>query len=259
MQTGPATRQRRASSPRREHLRRRRFAALIVLATLVGLAVWAAYSVPGQTPAAIPENAAAPVIVDASTAATEGVVVARVEDVEVLLPVARKVTTAVAYHPVDNGDAVPFEPSGKCVSGGLRERLADVFASGGDVQYYLASESGAGGSAQAGLDVGAVPGSQVVSPVDGKVIGIKKYRVLGRYNDVEIKIQVSQDPSLVLVVTHMDQVDVTIGDTVARGETVLGAVRGFPAELEQTLSRYTSDNGDHVRLMMLRITPDLAG
>ena len=259
MQTGPATRQRRASSPRREHLRRRRVAALIALATLVGLAVWAAYSVPGQTPAAIPENAAAPVVVEGPAAATEGVVVARVEDVEVLLPVARRVTTAVAYHPVDNGDAVPFEPSGKCVSGGLRERLADVFASGGDVQYYLASESGAGGSATAGLDVGAVPGSQVVSPVDGKVIGIKKYRVLGRYNDVEIKIQVSQDPSLVLVVTHMDQVDVTIGDTVARGETVLGAVRGFPAELEQTLSRYTSDNGDHVRLMILRITPDLAG
>lgn len=225
---------------------------------LAALAVWAAYAVPGETPAAIPENAAAPVTVDSSSASEE-VVVARVGDIDVLLPVARRVTTAIAYHAVDNGDAVPLEPSGDCVSGGLRQRLADVFAGGGGVQYYLASESDAVGSSTAGLDVGAVPGSPVVSPVDGRVVAIKKYRVLGRYNDVEINIQLAHDPSLLLVVTHVAQGDVAIGDTVARGKTVLGTVRGFPGDLDQTLSQYTSDNGDHVQLMVIRITPDLAG
>ena len=46
---------------------------------------------------------------------------------------------------------------------------------------------------------------------------------------------------------------------VARGESVLGEVRGLPASLDQALSRYTSDTGDHVQLMVLRVTPDLAG
>jgi hypothetical protein len=51
---------------------------------------------------------------------------------------------------------------------------------------------------------------------------------------------------------------VTVGEVVARGETQLGEVRGFPAGLDQALSRYTSDTGDHVQLMVLRITPELA-
>ena len=45
---------------------------------------------------------------------------------------------------------------------------------------------------------------------------------------------------------------------VQRGTTALGAVRGFPAALDQALSQYTSDTGDHVQLVVLRVTPELA-
>lgn len=245
---------------RRDQLRRRRAVAFIAVAVLVACAVWAAYAIPGRIPASIPEGAAAPVIVNPS-ASSEEVVVARVQDIDVLLPVARPVTTAVAYHAVDNDGAVPFVPNGDRVSGGgLSERLADVFAGGGGVRYYLATKSGGRrSSSTAGLDVGAVPGSGVVSPIDGRVVAIKRYRILGRYNDVELKIQFAGDPSLILVVTHLAEPRASIGDTVVRGKTALGTVRGFPASLDQALSRYTSDNGDHVQLMVLRITPDLEG
>ena len=40
-------------------------------------------------------------------------------------------------------------------------------------------------------------------------------------------------------------------DSAAR--TTLGSVRGLPAALDQALSQYTSDNGDHVQLVMLRV------
>jgi len=46
---------------------------------------------------------------------------------------------------------------------------------------------------------------------------------------------------------------------VQRGTTTLGSVRGFPSALDQALSQYTSDNGDHVQLVMLRMTTGLAG
>ena len=134
-----------------------------------------------------------------------------------LLPVAQQVTTAVAYHPVDNADTVPFAPAGDRLSGGsLGQKLADIFAGGGAIQYYLMA--GAGGersSSTAGLDVGAVPGSAVVSPADGKVTAIKKYRILGRYADVEMRIQLARDPSLLLVFTHIAKPKVEIGDVVA--------------------------------------------
>ncbi len=232
--------------------------ALVVLVTLISLAVWVAYAIPGQTPAQVPAAAAEPTY-GRTADSGEAVVVARVDDVEILLPVERQATTAVAFHPVDNGDSVAFEPVGERLGGGdLGQKLADIFAGGGDVQYYLMD--GTGGeesSSTSGLDVGAVPGSPVLSPVDGKVTAIKEYSILGRHDDVEIDIQLTSDPSLLLVVTHIAKPTVAIGDAVQRGTSSLGVVRGFPASLEQALSQYTSDHGDHVQLVMLRVTPEL--
>ena len=260
MHSRPATQRRRARVRGRDQIRRRRAVALAVLVTLIVLAVWAAYAIPGQTPARVPQGAAMPTV-DGSPTGAGDVVVAQVEDLDVVLPVARDVTTAVAFHPVDNADAVPFAPAGERLSGGsLGQKLADIFAGGGAIQYYLME--GAGGersSSTAGLDVGAVPGSALVSPVDGKVMAIKKYRILGRYWDVEMRIQLAHDSSLLLVLTHLARPKVEIGDVAARGETVLGVVRGFPSTLDQALSRYTSDTGDHVQMMVLRVTPELAG
>ena len=82
----------------------------------------------------------------------------------------------------------------------------------------------------AGLDVGAVPGSTVVSPVDGKVVAIKTYSILGRYADIEIDIQLAGDPSLLLLVTHIVNPRSQVGDAgrgAARPRS--GVVRGFPA------------------------------
>jgi hypothetical protein len=260
MRTGPASRRQGGSPRRRNQILRRRVIALAVLVALIVLAVWAAYAIPGETPARVPQSAAMPAA-DTSPGDAGQDVVASVEGVELVLPVARDVTTAIAYHPVEYQDTVPFAPAGERLGGGgLGEALADAFAGGGGVQYYLMDGTGTQSSpATSGLDVGAVPGSPVVSPVDGKVTAIKQYRVLGRYPDVEIDIQLAGDPSLLLVVTHITDPQVVLGDVVARGESVLGAVRGFPGSLDQALSRYTSDTGDHVQLMTLRVTPDLAG
>ncbi len=257
METIPASQRRRVRTQRLEQLRRRRAIALALVISLVALAVWVAYAIPGGERAAVPENAAAPGLVASPTVSQE-VVVATVEGIEILLPVAREATTAVAFHPVDSADAVPLEPNGELASGGsLGQRLADIFAGGGGLQYYLMADGGS--SSTAGLDVGAVPGSPIVSPVDGKVVAVRRYRIFDRYDDVEIHVQMARDPSMLLVVTHLAHPKIAIGESVVRGQTVLGDVRGFPTSLDQALSKYTSDSGDHVQLMVLRITPDLAG
>jgi murein DD-endopeptidase MepM/ murein hydrolase activator NlpD len=260
MQHSPAKGRRRARTLRRRQTRRRRAVALAVLVTLIALALWAAYAIPGATPARVPANAALPTFGQSPSGGADSVV-ASVEGIDVLLPVAREVTTAIGYHAVDNADAVAFVPNGDLVSGGgISQRLADIFAGGGGVRYYLMQGVAGGASpATAGLDVGAVPGSPVVSPADGKVVAVKPYSILGRFPDTEVDIQLAADPSLLLLMTHLTRVRVQLGDDVTGGETVLGAVRGFPTALEQTLSTYTSDAGDHVQLTVLRVTPGLAG
>lgn len=260
MHTSPASQRERQQARRRNQVRRRRVVALVILVTLISLAVWVAYVIPGQTPARVPAGAARPAV-GGAVQSDEAVVVARLEGVDILLPVAREATTAVAFHPVDNRDAVAFSPVGERLGGGdLGQKLADMFAGGGDVQYYLmGGDGGEESPSTAGLDVGAVPGSPVLCPVDGRVSAIKEYRVLGRYRDWEIDIVLAADPSLLLVVTHLANPKVDIGDVVRRGTTALGSVRGFPAGLDQALSQFTSDNGDHVQLTVLRVTPELAG
>jgi len=235
--------------------------ALVVFVTLISVAVWVAYAIPGQTPARVPASAAQPTFGSGVESDAE-VVVARVEGVDVLLPVAQQVTTAVAFHPVDGSDAVPFTPVGDRISGGgLGQKLADIFAGGGGVQYYLmgGGEGVEQSSSTGGLDVGAVPGSPVLCPVDGKVTAIKRYSILGRYQDTEIDVRLAGDPSLLLVITHIAKPKVQIGDVVQRGVTTLGSVRGFSDSLDQSLSQYTSDNGDHVQLMVLRVESELTG
>lgn len=228
--------------------------------TLVVLAVAIAYAWPLRTPAPVPEVASA-----APFASADGVKhrvpVARVEGVDVLLPVAQRQTTAIAFHPVDNANSVPFSPAGERVdSPTLAGRVADIFTAGDGPRYYLMAGDGHDGSSStSGLDVGAVPGVAVFSPVDGHVTAVKRYELLGRYADCEVDIQLTDDPSLLLVVTHLTGTKVKLGDVVRAGETTLGRLRAFPTSVHQGIQQYTADSGDHVQLVVLRVTPNLAG
>ena len=98
----------------------------------------------------------------------------------------------------------------------------------------------------------------MLSPADGQVAAVKTYSLLGRHADVEIDIRLAADPTLLLVITHVIGPKVHVGDQVAAG-TVLGRLRGFPADVEQSIRRFTNDAGDHVQLVVIRTAPDLAG
>ena len=248
---------RRARDARQKQIRRRRFGVLVLAVTLVLLAVWAATAMPTATPANVPETAVHPTF--GATPAVDQIVVAYVGDVPVVLPVPGEATTAIAYHPAGTPDAVAFAPQGECVSGGgIGQRLADIFKSGGGVQYYLIEgEGGDASDATAGLSVGAAPGSSIVSPVDGVVEAVKEHELLGRHADIQVDIRLASDPTLMLVLTHIADVRVEPGEQVVAGETRIGEVRAFARELDQALRQFTSDNGDHVQLMVLRVASEL--
>jgi len=251
---------RQARARRRRQVRRRRFAALAVVIILVVVAVSVAYALPTATPAHLPAAGAASPFAKADGVSRQ-VVVARLESIDVLLPVPPADTTAVAFHPVDNANTVPFAPSGSRLNDQtLATTLSDIFKQGGGVQYYMMSGNGSDGSSStSGLDVGAVPGVFVYSPVSGHVTAVKEYKLLGRYTDYEIDIQLADDPSLLLILTHVTRPRVAVGDMVRAGDSLLGRVRGFPQSVQQSLKQFTADAGDHVQLVAVRIAPNLAG
>jgi hypothetical protein len=250
---GPAAGRRAHHAASRSQIMQRRIAALVVASAVIALAVATACAIPTHGPVTMPQSTAAGLFGTAAAEPAKQVVVARLDGADLLLPVPRDATTAIAFHPVDSADSVALAPAGQPADNG------GSVAADGVAHYFVMDGDGSGASSStSGLDVGAAPGSLVLSPVDGQVAAVKTYALLGRHADVEIDIRLAADPTLLLVITHVIGPKVNMGDQVAAG-TVLGRLRGFPADVQQAIRRFTNDAGDHVQLVVMRTAPDLAG
>jgi hypothetical protein len=164
------------------------------------------------------------------------------------LPVAQSRVTAIGYHATGD-DAVALQALGSQGNEGTIARLARrVF--GGQahgLRYYLLA--GGEGPATQALDVGAAPGTDVYSPVDGTVVGLTPYVVDGTRYGSRIDIQPAAAPSLVVSLTHVDADKfLTVGSTVTAAVSKVGTIVDFSHVERQALARYTQDAGNHVEM-----------
>ena len=168
------------------------------------------------------------------------------EDLRIQLPVAQTRVTAIGYHAAGGG-ALALEPLGRQGNRGLLGRLADRIFGAGDTKLVWYQLPGGSGPATAALNVGAAPGTDVFSPVDGTVVGITPFELSGRRHGSRIDIQPVSTPSLVVSVTRVD-VDpaLTVGSAVVSAGTRIGAVRDLSGVEQQVLARHTQDAGNHV-------------
>jgi hypothetical protein len=172
-------------------------------------------------------------------------VVALRDTLRIQMPISQTRITAIGYHGVDNG-ALPLEPVGRQANEGVLARLVRRIAGTGDsgIAYY---QLGGEGPETAVLDVGAAPGTDVYSPVDGTVVGITRFVVSGRRLGSRIDIQPASAPSLVVSLTHLrSDPALSVGDAVSSGTSKIGTVLDFSHVERQSLARYTQDAGNHV-------------
>jgi hypothetical protein len=159
------------------------------------------------------------------------------------LPVAQSRVTAIGYSDASDG-AISVTPLGRQGNEGVFGRLKHrIFGGGhGNLVYYRLS----GGEATQ-LHVGASPGTDVYSPVDGTVIAVTPYVINLRQHGVRVDIQPTATPSLVVSLTHV-RADpaLSVGYAVAAGTTKIGSVLDLSRVERQTLARYTQDAGNHV-------------
>jgi murein DD-endopeptidase MepM/ murein hydrolase activator NlpD len=106
------------------------------------------------------------------------------------------------------------------------------------------------GKPDTAVDVGAKPGTTILSPVDGTVVKVKSYKLYGRYPDYEIHIQPEGWPSIDLVMIHATDVQVVPGDKVEAGITKIAAVRKLSDKIHDQLADYTKDGGNHVHMQL---------
>jgi hypothetical protein len=236
-----ARRRRRAAG----HARAKRIALLLAASAAIGLTLLVSAFGSGSTSAVRTAPAPAERLLPSGPPRPQ--VVALRDALKIQMPISQTRITAVGYHGADNG-ALPLEPVGRQGNERVLARLVRRIAGTGDsgITWY---QLGGDGPKTAVLDVGASPGTDVYSPVDGTVVGITAYVVSGRRFGSRIDIQPANAPSLVVSLTHLrSDPTLTVGAAVSAATSKIGTVLDFSRVERQSLARYTQDAGNHVSL-----------
>ena len=216
---------------------------VVVTGLLLGTLIVTAFG--SRTPALVPRTLPPPSSRLLPAGPPAPMTVALRAGLRIQLPVAQSRVTAIGYHSAGDG-ALALTPLGRQGNEGALSRLAHkIFGGGhGSFVYYQLN----GGEPDV-LDVGAAPGTDVYSPVDGTVIGISDYILNGRAYGSRIDIQPTAAPSLVVSMTQLSpDPALTVGSTLAASSTRVGRVIDLSAVETQALARYTQDNGNHVAI-----------
>jgi hypothetical protein len=174
-------------------------------------------------------------------------VVAQVGALRLDLPVSQQQLTALGYYGAGNG-SLALEPLGRQGNRGRLGRLVDrVLGRGSDgLTWYRLRGAEAATSA---LAVGAAPGADVFSPVDGTIVGITDYVIDGRSYGVRVDIQPASAPSLVVSISRMKaDPALTVGSAVVAATHRLGRVLDLSAVEQMSLADHTQDAGNHVTI-----------
>jgi hypothetical protein len=241
---------RRAPRRRARPHRRRRLGglALALLLTLV-LAVRALDSGSGSAPTPALANPPRVALAPDGQPQLESLATAP-GGLELDVPVTQGRITAIVYHGVGDNGSVPLVPAGHQRNAGLLTRLGNLLAGGGESDgpsYYV--DSGAPGDPTGSVDVGAVAGTGVYAPVDGRVVSIRPYVINGTTWGSVVQIQPSSAPALLVTITNVNLSSaISAGATVTAAVTKLGTVADLSKAMSQDVAKFTSDSGNHVHL-----------
>lgn len=234
----------RLRAHRRRAQARARWLALAVVVGVLLLITLAVTAFSGDGSSGSPTfttNTSAPV----TTTRPEPLVLATVGNLRVQSPVAEDGVTTVGFHDSGEGARV-LQPVGPQANEGILARLWHRITGSthrGLPWYQL--ESGA----LTTLDVGAVPGTDVYSPVDGTVVAVRDHIVAGRRFGAEIELRPSSAPSLVVELQHVEpDPALSVGANVAAGSSKLGTVVDITRVERQSLARYSGDRGSNVAI-----------
>lgn len=170
---------------------------------------------------------------------------ATITNLQIMAPVATSAVTEIGYHGSPTG-ALSLQPRGRQANEGLLARLWHRIAGAeksGPVWYQL---GGAGPGTQV-LNVGAAAGTDVYSPVNGRVAAITDYILDDRRFGVRLDIRPTAAPSVIVSLTHVaPDRSLTVGAPVRASTSKLGTVVDIASVEQQALGSHTNDGGNNV-------------
>ena len=185
--------------------------ALIMALALLGTGTGSSQAAPIDPPTDIMTAAAA--VGETATASTgEGEPVptgllAHVDEVELHRPSDDLVIAG--FHEATTPGALPLEPTGD--------------------RTTVLPTRGRGSHRSSAVDIVLVDDEPVLAPVDGEIVEVANYALYGRHADTLVTVEPEGRPDLHVVLLHVEDVKVEVGDRVEAGTSVIaGTARQLP-------------------------------
>ena len=171
------------------------------------------------------------------------------EGLQLDVPITQRRITAIVYHGAGAG-LVALTPAGHQHNANLLTRVSNLLT-GRDNSTgpgFWIDSSGAGPTTGS-VDVGAVAGTSVYTPTDGRVVSVQPYVISGKAYGSVIQIQPTTAPTMLVTITNVKTVPgIVVGKQVTAAETKLGTVIDLSTVINQELANYTSDAGNHAHI-----------
>jgi len=231
----PRPRRRGRGGPGGSRLRRT-IGPLIALTALIMLAGAGARVLDGPVDEGAPDRAPAATedLAQAGTAQagtevsgpTGPTVLATIDGIDLLVPVAEPIL--IGFHEASTVEALELVPAGWLSVDRNRDRTRPEDDMGG-WPYLVLATRGRPFASTSSVDIVVPEDAPIASPVSGTVTDIRTYYLYGRHEDVRIEIVPTAAPHLRVVLIHVGDVRVGVGDRVEGGTTVIaGWGRRFP-------------------------------
>jgi hypothetical protein len=157
---------------------------------------------------------------------------------------------AVAFHEASYDDSVRLRPFGVCRVCRNLWKFTPPRPIDRDLRYIVMDSRGRSQPATSAADVVVERNAVIVSPVDGVVRRVKKYRLYGRYRDIRVEIRPEGVRRRRVVMLHLSHVRLRRGDHLQASVTRIGLARKLP--FESQVDRYVRGRYPHVHLEVKR-------
>jgi hypothetical protein len=152
----------------------------------------------------------------------------------------------VAFHEASYEDAMALRPTGVCGRCRNTTKFTPPPPRDPSLRYLVTHSRGRDTPATSAADIVLPRDTAVLSPVDGTVARVHRYRLYRTYPDVRVEIVPDAAPERLVVLLHLGAVRLRRGERVVASVTVLGTPRRLP--FESQVDRYVRGRYPHVHL-----------
>jgi hypothetical protein len=175
--------------------------------------------------------------------------VAKVGGLVIHFPASDAQMLDAGFHQAENRKAFKFLPTMKCLRIQKERVTKRALSTNPLLRLFQQPLRGRGSSNFSAVDCATVPNATILAPATGTVTRIRRYKLYGRYQDLQLEIQPDGAPNVRVVVLHIRDMQVALGQRVEGGVTPVATVRHF--KFVSTVNRFLPvKRADHAHIQI---------